>query len=168
MDYDPMPIRREDRERVADSIEGYLAGEIDNFQLDDALFKADLEDRAACEIAGEVWFFYDDFRRHKNEKKHGIPQAGEARLHRWIEFLRSDQPWPIQEPDARRRWYRSGNWRGVVMPIGCVLALIMMPWALFEVIVLGRPRPQSAKNEYWPFQSLEEWDALAAKGETTV
>ena len=78
MDYDLMPIRREDRERVADAIQGYLASEIDNFQLDDALFKADLEDRAACEIAGEVWFFYDDFRRHKNEKKHKILEAGVA------------------------------------------------------------------------------------------
>lgn len=158
-------INREDRDRVAGAIEKYLRCEIDNFELDDALFAPNAEDRAAFEIAGEVWFFYDDCRRHKNEKGHKILEAGEARLHRWVQLLRSDHEWPSDEPDSRRRWYSPARWQGVTMPVGCVLGLLMLPWMLIEVIVLRRPRPKSAENEHWPFQSVEEWAAFAAAGE---
>lgn len=58
-----MSIDKQDRAKVADAIEGYLRCEIDNFELDDILFAA--KDRAAFEIASEVWFFYDDCKRHK-------------------------------------------------------------------------------------------------------
>jgi hypothetical protein len=160
MAFDLMPIRQEDRDRIADAIERYLSREIDNFQLDNALFDAKIEDRAACEIAIEVWYFYDDFKRHKNEKRHEIPAAGEAMLRRWILFLRSDHPWPIDEPNWQERWYSPGRWQGVMAPVGCLLGLVMLPWGLFEVLVLGRPRPKSAENEYWPFRSSAEWAAL--------
>jgi hypothetical protein len=159
-------INRAERDRVADVIEKYLCCEIDTFQLDDAIF-CHAEDRAAFEIACEVWFFYDDCKWHKNEKKHKLPEAGEAMLRRWCQFLRSDEDWPVCEPDARMKRHHPGRWQGMTMPIGCLLGLIMLPWALFEVVALGRPRPKSAGNVYWPFQTPEQWAALAAKGTET-
>ncbi len=155
-----MSIYRADRNNVADAIEAYLRCEIDNFELDDIL--SAVEDRAAYEIAQEIWFFYDDITWHKNEKSHKVTEAGEARLQRWVQFLRSDYSWPIDEPDSRKRWYSGHRWKGLTKPIGCILGLIMLPWALFEVIVLRYPRPRSANNEYWPFQSPEDWARLAS------
>lgn len=160
-----MSIGDNDRVKVAEAIEAYLRCEIDNFELDDVLFA--VEDRAAFEIASQVWFFYDDCKRHKNEGKHKHNEAAEALLRRWVMFLRSDHPWPIDEPDNRTRWYSAGRWRGMWKPIGCLLELvvlpIMLPIGLFQAIVLGHPRPRFAKNEYWPFQSVEEWTELASK-----
>jgi hypothetical protein len=155
-----MSVDTEDRNKVADAIERYLAREIDNFELDDILFTA--EDRAAFEVACEVWFCYDDIRRHKNEGRHKILPPGETRLRRWVSLLRSDQPWPRDEPDSRDRWYSGRRWRGIMAPIGCVFALLMLPIFLFEAVVLGRPRPRSAKNEYWPFESSEDWKRFAS------
>ena len=153
------PIDRADRDRIANAIEGYLRCEIDNFQLDDILDTA--KDRAAFEIAREVWFFYSDCKKHRNEKSHKMTEPSEALFARWIQFLRSDHEWPIREPDPRKKWYSGARWHGATTPIGCILGLLMLPWALFEVILLGFPKPRFNKNEYWPFQSREEWTALS-------
>jgi hypothetical protein len=155
-------IGKADRNRVADAIERYLRCEIDNFQLDDILFKA--EDRAAFEIAQEVWFFYDDCTRHKNEKRHKLHEAAEARLRRWVLFLKSDHEWPIDEPDSRNNFYSDNRWQGVARPIGCLLQLIVLPKILFDVLVRRYPRPRSANNEYWPFHSLEDWESFDSTG----
>jgi hypothetical protein len=157
------PIDREDRDRIADAIERYLSCEIDNFQLDDILLA--VKDRAAYEIAREVWFFYDGVKKHKNEKRRKITEQGEALFRRWIQFLRSDREWPIQEPDARIKWYHRSRWKTVAQPVGCLVGLILLPWGLFEVIVLGRPRPRFTDNEYWPFQSSDEWTSFAVKNQ---
>ena len=150
-----MSIDKANRNRIADAIDAYLRCEIDNFELDGVLFNA--EDRAAFEIAREAWFFYDDCKRHKNAKRRKLPEPAEARLRRWVLFLRSDTEWPLEEPDPRTRWHGGGRWQGILKPIGCIVALMMLPITLFEVIVLGYPRPRSVNNEFWPFQSVEDW-----------
>jgi hypothetical protein len=145
---EPMSIDRANRDMIADGIERYLRCEIDNYELDDIHFNG--KDRAAYEICQEVWFFYDDFKRHKNKGKYKLPESDEARLRRWVLFLRSDSEWPIDEPD--RRWKK---------PPGCILALIYSPKAIFDTL-LGLPRPRSENNEYWPLNSLEDWTRFAS------
>jgi hypothetical protein len=155
---------RADRDRVADAIEGFLRCEIDNFSLDDVVHNTlyDAADLTARGIAREAWFFYGDCKRYKNEGKHKIPEAREAMLRRWILLLRSDGEWPLQEPDIRKRWHCPSRWQGTLKPIGCLLELIILPWLVFQATV-WRPRPRSANNPYWPFQSSEEWAELKAK-----
>ena len=152
-----MSIDKANRSRIADAIERYIRCEIDNFELDDLLQQA--EDRAAFEISSQVWYFYCDVKRHKNEARHKLTAEADALLKRWMLFLRSDHEWPIDEPDRRTGWHKS---KGVLKPLGCLFQLILLPIMLFQIIALGHPRPRFTKNEYWPFESSEDWKRFSS------
>jgi hypothetical protein len=145
-----MSVCLEERRQLADAIEQYLAGEIDNFALNEVCQQMH-RDVAAFQIAGQVWYGYDDIRRHKYEGKHRWTPEGEAMLRRWIQFLRTDRQWPI-ETDR------------VPQDKGCLLELVHLPllipyllYGLFMIIFFP-DRPKFKDNLYWPYHSQAEWD----------
>ena len=134
-----MTIDTANRRRVADAIQGYLDGALDNFRLDDELMQIVTEDVACHEIAKEMWYFFDDVKRHYNAKPYEIDERAEAIVRRWISFLRSDLKWkwpPFHASDVSKR----------ISPMSSVQAL--------------------TTNEFWPFESEQAWQTLLGNSAT--
>jgi len=133
-----MPADHEARERLAGAIEDYLEERIDNFALDDHLTRVQTEDTACKEIAGELWFFYDDCSRHFNSGKWRIDENDEQSIRRWIQLLRSPTDWIWEE------------WHTETPPSGSACRSIVpkrMNWK-----ASARER-----NRFWPWSDESDW-----------
>ena len=136
-----MAIDREMRQAVADAIDAFLKGAIDNFSLDDTLFSKKTDDMLCTELIRQVWLFYDDTRKYLNEGKEKLPPFSEAILKRWILILRSELQWSdfAQSSPSPSRFRRFWNRRST-------------------------PKPKWRDNPYWPFSNAnpKERDKLIA------
>lgn len=130
-----MIVDRRSRDFMANAIEDYLDGRIDNWTLDDAHMI--VSDDAMCqEFAEAIYFFYDDCSRHTNAGRHSIAPDENAMLRRWIELLRSDVVW---------QWARTPH-----------------PTGFFsKLISVFNEKPPYSGNLYWPFPNesdFREWE----------
>ena len=140
-----MAIDREMRQVVADAIDAFLKGTIDNFSLDDTIFSKKTDDMLCAEIAQQVWFFYDDTYKYLNNGKRKLHPSREAILKRWILILRSELQWSdFAQPSPRPP--RFGGF-------GRFLNRILHP-----------TKPKFGDNPYWPFSNAnpKERDKLIA------
>lgn len=133
-----MAIHKEQRRAVAQAFLDYIKCNIDNFALDDILAEGAKRDTACYEFLKVMPDIYSDARRHKNEPPNQLSAKGVETFERWIAFLESENEWPLQS-DFGRPWIIKciDNLRDIV---GTVL------WSRSPLA-----------NEYWPFQSKDEW-----------
>jgi hypothetical protein len=82
---------------VIDALAKYLRGEIDNFSLDDAIcFRT--SDKTLAKITGDIWFSYDDVKRHHVS----LDRPGWQSYRRCIAFLQTDLELPpVMKDDPR-------------------------------------------------------------------
>jgi len=90
---------QEERQHVANALEDYMAGRIDNFQLDDLIEDADFVLTELPELWGAIWCSYDDFHIHPPNEEHGH----RAHFRRVAAFLRSGLEY--REPPTRRVFF---------------------------------------------------------------
>lgn len=121
------------RRRFAQSIEDYLAGKIDNFELDAVFLESSAARDEVCDRIGHaVWCScYSDTRRHRYEGPNRFSLDAEAMVRRWIAILRSDTRW---------EWERARPWEWV-RDIGVLLRMVK------------RHEP----NNSWPFRNEAAW-----------
>lgn len=81
------PIDRDARDRMAEALEAYLSRQTDNFELDEALMDiaGESADPTIDFVADEVWYCYDDVKRHKVR----LTKEGWDFFYRLILLLRS-------------------------------------------------------------------------------
>lgn len=91
-------VDREERLKAIDALAKYMRGEIDNFALDDATFSVGWKDKTIEEISHEIWFSYDDLKRHKVS----VSRPGWQLFRRCIAFLQSDLELPVRCQDDSR------------------------------------------------------------------
>lgn len=126
------------RTRLADDIENFLDGKIDNWTLDDTICHK-TEDILCSELRNQVWFFYDDTKRYRNVGKRKRRPEAEAILRRWVALLRSQMEWRDIASDPE-------------LPPSALWGRV---WDLFKA-----PRTKFGSNHYWPLANTEAWDRL--------
>lgn len=125
-------IDREARNKLAEQIRHFVAGLKDNFEFDDSVWSIRTKDVGAARIRQEMWYVYDDVRRHKLRGEWALSQTQKAVILRCILFLKSDceYRWPRKYWDVPlvrlflgvftfgfvsrcldRRWKQSGAWK---------------------------------------------------------
>jgi hypothetical protein len=130
-----MPINREYRDRIADAVESYLRCEIDNYALDEVLSSVKTDDTTCQRIAEQMWYLYDDCKRHRNEGKLKVQSRDKEAIERWLILLRSDsESVSMDEPDSSKS--------GLIATIA--------KW------IVGRP-PAFRNNEFWPWRTEADW-----------
>src|SRR3712207_5585268 len=90
-------VDRAARDKLADAMVRYTKGEIDNFELDDQVFRDPGDDRTLADISLGVWLFYDDIKVHTATFG---PEGWEA-WRRLIAFLKSDLVFERKRRDRR-------------------------------------------------------------------
>ena len=96
---------------MADAIEMYLMGVIDNWSLDDVISSTKTDDVLCREIARQIWLFYDDTRRYKNEGSAALQPTKTAILRRWESLLRTEFEWSdIASPTLSPWWPNHWSW----------------------------------------------------------
>jgi hypothetical protein len=124
------------RRMIADAIDSFLSGQIDNWALDDAMFKLRTDDDLCVQLRSQMWFLYDDVARYLNSGKRSLPSSAAAMLRRWVTLLRSTREWSgiVDEP----------------------------PQSRFRRFIQSRLRParKFTDNEYWPLGSAKEWEEI--------
>jgi len=133
------------RLHIADTVARFLDGSVDNWTLDDAAFSKPTEDRLCREIAGQLWLFYDDTRRYKNQGPDRLPVESDALLRRWESLLRMGLEWSliVQDSDSQAHW--------------AVFSRILR-WLRSR----RASRCKFAKNIYWPLRDAGDWDRIRA------
>lgn len=125
------------REKLAEAIEAYVDGRIDNDALDKTLSDKDIRrDETCLEIAGEMELFLSDFCYHRNEGGYQISEEAEQAIRRWVYLLRSGWEWPPHREDLTQF-----GWLGL-------LALLRSNLCV---------KSRLAGNCYWPLSGPEEW-----------
>jgi hypothetical protein len=106
--------------------------------LDDRLTQVQTDDSACKEIAGELWFFYDDCSRHLNAGKWKIDADGEQSIRRWIQLLRSSTEWIWVKWHSERP--PSNSFWDSIIPKG-------LKW---------KPSARE-RNSFWPWSDESDW-----------
>lgn len=135
-----MPVDRPARNVVSRTLQSYLRGEIDNFQLDDTFCGVRTDDPLVNEVVAATWYFYDDTRRHQFAQSEEYVRHRGPWLERWSQLLLTEIEFEIPERLAvlQARLRRRGLW-GVV-----------------NDLFYGR-QPAFACNAFWPLSSEQEW-----------
>ncbi len=137
-------IDRTARNRLAGEIRHFVAGLKDNFEFDDAVWSIHTGDAGVGAIRQQMWFVYDDLRRHQLRGEWALSEKQGQAIARCILFLKSD---------CEYRWPR--KYREV-------------PWVqrLISILTLGivrrrldRTGQESGAWEVWPFLTVEEFKA---------
>lgn len=87
-------ICRQSRDRLALALRRYVAGRLNNDELD--FIKVDRSDRGAVAVKQMAWGLYDDRKNHYAAGRYAIDRDSRRAVARWIVFLHSDQEyrWP--------------------------------------------------------------------------
>lgn len=125
------------REEVARAIEDYLSARINNDEMERRFRHAARKDRACFGTVQGMLCFSSEFKKHFNNGIHQLADGHSAMIRRWVLFLRSSKEWPEPVPDPPRSFGSK---------VKAFLARLREP----DV-------PPFAKNEYWPFASIEDW-----------
>ena len=118
-----MAVVREDRDRLALLLSDFMEEKIGSFALDKGLDDLlESKDSAVRELAGQLWFFYDDFADHTII----IDRDGWNWLQRWLLFLKTDEakPWPQDPTPSTSRWWLAVRFAAVLAGV------ILSAWAL--------------------------------------
>jgi hypothetical protein len=164
-----MPVDRAARDRLAAVLAQYMRGEADNFALDEAAAGVKTDDEAVLRLGRELWFAYDDLKRHSVSADRRLWEA----LRRTIAFLRSDIPLPSEKP-TRRRWLHPGQLWGVAA-FGSIVVAAAGAWNgpdlcwFLPGIAVGVPftvrsmwrssEDDSPTDSCYPFASETDWRA---------
>ena len=141
-----MTVDRHFRSAIADAIDMFLRGEIDNWALDDAISSTQTDDVLCREIARQIWLFYDDVRRYTNEGSKALQPTYTAILRRWESLLRTEIEWSsIAAPTSSNR--SSKRWS----------------WVRSFISNRRATRSKFKRNEYWPLSDAGAWEALDLK-----
>jgi hypothetical protein len=132
-----MAVDLQNRRILADAIDDFIDGTIDNWTLDDIGW-GDRNDTMCREIRRQTWLFYDDIRRYYNTGPGALGGQAEAILRRWSQLLRSDVEWGEVTGIAERR----------------------NSWTTLRAFFSKRatPRPAWKRNVFWPFHSRAHWE----------
>ncbi len=124
-------IDRDARNRLAEAIRHFVAGFKDNFELDDSVWSIRTKDAGIVRIRQEMWYVYDDIRRHELKGEWALSEQQKENISRFILFLKSnvEYRWPQKHwevPLARllfgvftfgllpkyldRKWKENGTW----------------------------------------------------------
>ncbi len=124
-------IDREARNKLAEAIRHFVAGLKDNFEFDNFVWSIRTKDAGVSRIRQEMWYVYDDIRRHKLKGEWALSKKQKETISRFILFLKSDVEyrWPQKHwefPLARlflgiitfgllpryldRKWKENGSW----------------------------------------------------------
>ncbi len=133
-------IDRESRLLLANAIEHYLDGKIDNFALDDVIFHLPHRDRACIEVGREMSRFLGDFKKHKYDTAQLMSKYEEG-VRRWICFLRSTVEWPLGAVSAR----------GIQKFLN-----------IFRLV----QKTEFSQNPFWPYDTLADWGKIVASQES--
>jgi hypothetical protein len=125
-------IDREARNKLAEAIRHFVAGLKDNFEFDNFVGSIQTKDAGVARVRQEMWYVYDDIRRHKLKGEFALSEKQKETISRFILFLRSDVEyrWPQKHwegPFARlflgiltfgllpryldKKWKESGSWQ---------------------------------------------------------
>lgn len=88
-------IDRKSRDKLAESIRFFAAGQITNDEFENSIPESD--DEAIARIFHEgVWFLYDDLKEYKLIGKDQLSKADKSIIARWVLFLKTDfeYQWP--------------------------------------------------------------------------
>ncbi len=124
-------IDREARNKLAEAIRHFVAGLKDNFEFDNFVWSIRTKDAGVARVRQEMWYVYDDIRRHKLKGELALSEKQKETISRFILFLKSDVEyrWPQKHwevPFARlflgiftfglipryldRKWKENGTW----------------------------------------------------------
>ncbi len=89
-------IDRETRDKYAELLRHFAAGQLTNDDYDDQTDKVAFKDDSVNEIYDQMWFTYCDLRTHKLTGKDKLTAEGRKVVARFIMFLYSDfsYEWP--------------------------------------------------------------------------
>ena len=124
-------VDREARNKLAEAIRHLVTGLKDNFEFDTLVWSIRTKDVGVTRIRQEMWYLYDDIRRHKLKYEWSLYERQKEIITRSILFLKSDVEyrWPQKHwefPLARlllsvftfgllprhldRKWKEEGTW----------------------------------------------------------
>jgi hypothetical protein len=83
-------IRREDRNRAAELIRGWLDGTVTNFDFEDRWPES--SDRGVVEIGQQLWSYFDDFPEQRLTVENLDPEIKDL-LIRCLDFLQTELPY---------------------------------------------------------------------------
>ena len=137
-------IDRKVRDKMADAIESFIDAKIDNLEFGEIICECHrdtFEDRCK-EMNEELDSFYGDGSRYRNVGRERFEPQLESILRRWVTLLRSNVEWPCDPKKQKESWL----------------------WSFLHRLFFGEKirmvREDGTANEWWPFESKEEWERL--------
>lgn len=164
-----VPLRR----AYAELLRQFASGRMTNFEYEDRfdeLSAAAPPDDAVWAVYLEAWHYYCDIQKHRmTDPDRRLSPSARRRLATWIVFLHTDQPGDV--PSTRPastfalvRWLAAC----VATVVGCVmqpLTILLLPlklWILRVMLPSSTTADQPASSEFWPFASVQDFEAARA------
>lgn len=137
-------IDRLTRDRYAELLRRFIAGQVTNFEYEDRFDQVaidlDIADPAVDELFRVMWSTYCDIREHKMTGDHTFEGENRKTVLRFLLFLHSDCPyeWPTEELS------------------GCLLSLLTL--GLYGKLTKPDPASINGDEEVWPFYRKGDYE----------
>ncbi|ANE51950.1 hypothetical protein [Flavisolibacter tropicus] len=135
-------VDTESRSLLAENFRRLIAGQITNFEFEEATFGVNTDDRAIKDLIDVIWTFYDDLKEHKLDVA-AFSQEDYKTCARFILFLKSGQEY---------QWPKSSVFDPFVRLLSKVFTLgIYTRKKEKEFVAAG-------DINYWPFLNAEDFE----------
>jgi len=138
-------IDRQSRNRLAEALRHYVAGQITNDDL--YTVEVDWRDRGAQAVWSMAWGLYDDLSKHKATGPHYLNKNDRREIARWIAFLYSDEEYVWPEYNL----LQIVNWPLNVLTFGWWERMKKRKWGQFL---------EAGDFSVWPFCKREQLDRI--------